>query len=178
MTKSQCYIGTPNGVVLCVNSRNKYGPQGKFYHAYSKEGKDFLSFDDLIFKLEKFFDEINFPHPTTNRRVFRNGKLSGIKQQLSGIKQRERTRIMKDEELLRKYGDLGSFIIRVQHRQNSSWQGRLTWVEKNETINFRSIWEMVKLIESALESVGEPMDDHKNRSWSKAEDDKEDTRGH
>ena len=59
---------------------------------------------------------------------------------------------MKDEELLMKHGDLGSFIIRVQHRQNSSWQGRITWIEKNQTVYFRSVWEMIKLIENAIDT--------------------------
>ena len=40
---------------------------------------------------------------------------------------------MSDEELLRKHGELGTFVVRVQHRENSSWQGRITWMEKNRT---------------------------------------------
>lgn len=55
---------------------------------------------------------------------------------------------MGDEELLRKHGELGSFVVRVQHKQNSSWQGRITWVEKDRTANFRSALELLKLIDS------------------------------
>ena len=65
---------------------------------------------------------------------------------------------MKDEELLSRHGDLGTFIIRVQHRQNSSWQGRITWMEKNKTVYFRSIWEMIKLVEGALDTVSQQED--------------------
>ena len=72
---------------------------------------------------------------------------------------------MKDEELLMKHGDLGSFIIRVQHRQNSSWQGRITWVEKNQTMYFRSAWEMMKLMESALDTVSAPEDMEDEATW-------------
>lgn len=49
---------------------------------------------------------------------------------------------MSDEELLNKHGDLGTFIIRVQHRQNSSWQGRITWMDEDKTVYFRSMWEL------------------------------------
>jgi hypothetical protein len=66
---------------------------------------------------------------------------------------------MDDQELLSKHGDLGSFIIRVQHRQNSSMQGRLTWVDKNKTVFFRSAWEMIRLIDSALEETGQEQED-------------------
>ena len=73
---------------------------------------------------------------------------------------------MNDEELLSRHGDLGTFIIRVQHRQNSSWQGRITWMDEDKTVYFRSMWEMLKLIDSAVgtggqdESLDEP-------SWTK-----------
>ena len=74
---------------------------------------------------------------------------------------------MKDEALLRKHGELGTFIIRVQHRQHSSWQGRLTWMEENKTVCFRSIWEMVKLMESALDTVGgQEEDGGTDPSWN------------
>ncbi|MBQ2659031.1 MAG: hypothetical protein IJF87_10755 [Erysipelotrichaceae bacterium] len=52
---------------------------------------------------------------------------------------------------MEQHGDLGTFIVRVQHRQNSSWQGRLTWVEENKTVYFRSVWELMKLANDALE---------------------------
>ena len=65
---------------------------------------------------------------------------------------------MSDDELLSKHGDLGTFILRVQHRQNSTWQGRITWVNENKTLQFRSVWELTKLIEEALDTVNEQED--------------------
>ena len=62
---------------------------------------------------------------------------------------------MSDEELLDRHGDLGTFIIRVQHRQNSSWQGRITWMDEDKTVYFRSMWEMLKLIDSAVGTGGQ-----------------------
>ena len=65
---------------------------------------------------------------------------------------------MSDDELLSKHGDLGTFILRVQHRQNSTWQGRITWVNENKMLQFRSVWELTKLIEEALDTVSEQED--------------------
>lgn len=76
----------------------------------------------------------------------------------------KREKVMKDQELLSKHGDLGSFIIRVQQRQNSSMQGRLTWVEKNKTVHFRSVWEMIRLIDSAVE-MDNPVPEEELPSW-------------
>ena len=76
---------------------------------------------------------------------------------------------MSDEELLSRHGDLGTFVVRVQHRQNSSWQGSITWTERNQTIYFRSVWEMIKLIESAMDTVSEQEEDSFEASWFDSE---------
>ena len=72
---------------------------------------------------------------------------------------------MSDDVLLSKHGDIGTFIVRVQHRQNSSWQGRITWMEEDKTIQFRSVWEMIKLIESAVDQVSIHEEDDEEESW-------------
>ena len=76
---------------------------------------------------------------------------------------------MSDEQLLQKHGDIGTFIVRVQHRQNSSWQGRITWMEEDKTIQFRSVWEMIKLIESAVDTVSEQDEGEQEPTWFSAE---------
>ena len=43
-----------------------------------------------------------------------------------------------------------TFIVKVQHQHNSTWQGKITWAEKNKTMNFRSLWEMIHLMEDAI----------------------------
>ena len=135
---------------------------GRFYHAYSREAVAFTSMDGAIFKLEQLYDCLNFPHPTTDSRSF------GEKGMKMGQRRLERKREMSDEELLNRHGDLGTFIIRVQHRQNSSWQGRITWMDKNKTVYFRSIWEMIKLVAGALDTVSEPEDGRGEISWENA----------
>ena len=65
---------------------------------------------------------------------------------------------MSDDSLLSRHGDVGTFIVRVQHRQNSSWQGRITWMEQDRTVQFRSVWEMMKLMESAVNTVSQSED--------------------
>ena len=149
MTKTQWYIGAPNGVVLCVDSMESGRPKGRLYHSYREEPQLFGTAEQMVFLMEELYDSLNFPHPGTNERSFAPPKKAGAHFT-------ERDRIMKDDALLSKHGDLGTFIVRVQHRQNSSWQGRLTWMEQDKTINFRSIWEMIKLIESAVDTVSGP----------------------
>ena len=159
MKGSQWYIGAPNGVVLCIREFHPDGLRGELYHSYSAEVIPFANVQQMVMEMERLYDRLNFPHPGTNERSFTGPHKSG--EHLT-----ERDKVMKDEELLSKHGDLGTFIVRVQHRQNSSWQGRITWMEEDKTINFRSVWEMVKLIESAVETTaGTPQDEDEPASW-------------
>lgn len=45
----------------------------------------------------------------------------------------------------------GTFIIKVMNKQNSTWQGSITWVEMQKTQNFRSALEMLKMIDEVLD---------------------------
>ena len=45
----------------------------------------------------------------------------------------------------------GTFVLKILNRQNSTWQGNITWVEKQKSENFRSALEMLKLIDNALD---------------------------
>lgn len=45
----------------------------------------------------------------------------------------------------------GTFIIKILDKQNSTWQGSVTWVEKQKTQNFRSALELIKMIDGVLE---------------------------
>ena len=146
MDHSQWYIGTQNGVVVCVDRAAGRTFSGRFFHSYSTEPRRFSNLEQMLFQLEDLYNKLKFPYPSTNERLFVPGEPEPISHE-------KRSKIMKDEDLLKQHGDLGSFIIRVQHRQNSSWQGRITWMEKNQTVYFRSVWEMMKLIENALDTV-------------------------
>ncbi|MBC3517149.1 hypothetical protein H8K20_12185 [Neobittarella massiliensis] len=48
-------------------------------------------------------------------------------------------------------GDKETFVVQIQYRQNATWQGKVTWADKDETKSFRSALELIKLIDSALD---------------------------
>ena len=47
----------------------------------------------------------------------------------------------------------GTFIIKIINKQNSTWQGSITWVEEQNTQNFRSALEMIKMIDEVLDGT-------------------------
>lgn len=45
----------------------------------------------------------------------------------------------------------GTFVVHIIDQENSTWQGRVTWLEKKETKSFRSLLELVKLMDGAVD---------------------------
>ena len=54
------------------------------------------------------------------------------------------------DQVTEQRGEKATFVVRVMYRQNSSWQGEVTWVEQQRKERFRSALELVKLLDSAL----------------------------
>ena len=45
-----------------------------------------------------------------------------------------------------------TFVVEVVDQQNASWQGSVNWVNTDKKEHFRSALELIRLIDSALES--------------------------
>lgn len=45
-----------------------------------------------------------------------------------------------------------TFIVKVIQTQNKTWQGTVTWADKNETKCFRSALELMHMIQDVVES--------------------------
>lgn len=155
----QWYISAPNDVAVCIDRLAGRRVTGRLYHRYSEEAIPFLTGEQIVYRMEELFDRLRFPRAATSERTF-----GGEKWTNAPAPAMEEC-VMDNKELLSKHGDLGTFIIRVWHRQNSSWQGAVTWMEKDKTVQFRSVWEMVKLIERAMDEGRE----EERVSWSDEE---------
>ena len=59
-----------------------------------------------------------------------------------------------DTENIQKKDELNSpgctFEVTVRFTQNSTWQGQILWADKNIKQNFRSVLEMLSLMDEAL----------------------------
>lgn len=43
-----------------------------------------------------------------------------------------------------------NFVVTVRSQENHTWQGTVSWVEGKRQENFRSVLELLKLIDSAV----------------------------
>lgn len=62
---------------------------------------------------------------------------------------------MAENARSKRHSDIGTFVVRVMQHQNGTWQGKITWVDADKSMNFRSVWEMVRLMEEGLLSSGD-----------------------
>ncbi len=48
-------------------------------------------------------------------------------------------------------GKMNTFVVKIIQTQNKSWQGMITWADKNETQYFRSALELMHMIQEVVE---------------------------
>ncbi len=144
MEKYPINISAPNLVNVCVDESLDGEIAGRLYHCYQKGPLMFSNHVQLLRTMEKFFDDIQFPQSSTRSRSF----------YASDTQNREKKQRVTDQnDIVSQKGKKGTFIITVKFRQNSTWQGSISWVDKNEKQQFRSALELIKLIESALDEA-------------------------
>ena len=122
--------------------------KGELHSRYLEKPFEFISLLDMIDKMEEIFDIKCFPQKFLSPRTFGVAKSVGKKSDVG------RDFAMNDINNQKKNDDSGgvkcTFEISVRFRQNATWQGQILWAEKNLKQNFRSVLEMLKLMDEAL----------------------------
>lgn len=154
----------PNIVTLCMDSYHADWQIGRLYHQYLGKPIRFSSVFEAIGQMEAFYDAIQFPYASMNLRSFfidrkAAERTPGKRRTLPELPEPVRKDMMEMktfDEATSYRGKDATFIIRVQYRQHSSWQGEVTWVDQKKKEYFRSVLELVRLMDEALE--GEKQD--------------------
>lgn len=170
------YYSAPNLMTVCVDGSRNSDIYGRIYSKQSGEPVHFTSAAHMIKEMDAVCERLNFPQAAVVSRSFKKGTGKGRERENmkketdrkneTGIKnetgmnsgtgmnhgtvktdglQRE------DESSLENRGDEATFVVHIKYRQNATWQGRVTWADKKQSMNFRSALELLKLIDSALD---------------------------
>lgn len=118
--------------ILSYQDRN---PQGWVMEQDAEQGKAFCSLTQLLLILQSEMDSCNFPQRAMSGRAY----VSDLGEEIVAHPVNDR-------------GDrpVATFQLRVMFRQNASWQGDLLWIERSAEARFRSVLELIELMDSAL----------------------------
>ena len=128
--------------LLYIDSYENDVPMGRYYNPCREEGGSFKSLTQLLLKLEQDMDLENMPQSFQSVRTFV-----------------PRAGYWPDgtESARPQSGKKGSFVVHVLFRRNASWQGSLVWLDKEQTMQFRSVLELIMLLNSALAEQNGPV---------------------
>ena len=126
-------------LTVCVDSYENGVLQGRFYNAI-QEMECFESLMQFLHGVEMALENQQMPQSFTTLRKFSDLLPRGDATVASGS--------------IRK-GKIATFEMHVLFRQHTSWQGQIIWRERQMEQSFRSVLELVLLMDSALRSQKE-----------------------
>ena len=137
MTKAWGY--EYRSTTVCVDSYDNGVLAGRFFNPYLDTGQTFASLTQFLCRMEQTLNAMNFPQSFTAARTFADTP-------------REHPHDRSPE--FRK-GRKATFVVKVLFRQNASWQGSVLWQEGGREESFRSVLELILLMDSALQQTHE-----------------------
>ena len=127
---------------IIIEKTEDYDIGGILYNDFYGIAFDFQGIRQMLSILDDFFDYVNFPQATHEKRSFDEGK---------EIRQKHLPRGLREVSAEEMQDKTAVFRLHVQFRQNSTWQGTLEWIPEKKTKRFRSELEMIRLIAESLE---------------------------
>ena len=120
-------------ILVCIDSYHNGNPQGRLYNDYAGDCR-FESLSQMLLQTEEMLDDLQTPQAYTCCRRFSHLVESILTPCGNTIRR----------------GAEATFELRVIFRQHTSWQGTILWLEQQQEQSFRSVLEMILLIDSAL----------------------------
>ena len=138
-------VYAPNVVCICADKLTETSCGGRLYTRYGSEAESFDDISALLLKIDRFFDKINYPEASTRSRSFNEDKTGSMQPRKINLEAS-----VSGDEFLKNKGKIATFFVRVQSRQNSTWQGVFWWAEKDTETEFVSALDVLKLIDRAV----------------------------
>jgi len=131
------WVNENRKIMICIDDYDEGVLKGRFYHA-AQGMSSFRSLTQFLLKMESTLEEMQEPQSYTAKRTF-SSMLSSDDH-------------LTSHDRFRK-GARATFELKVLFRQHSSWQGVVVWKDRNTEQSFRSVLELVFLLDSALRDL-------------------------
>lgn len=119
---------------VCIDSYENGVPVGRFYPSCSDECQEFQSLTQFLTRMERAMDGTEYPKAFTEPRTFVPAA-AALPECTAG-------------QVV--CGRIATFAVQVLFRQNTSWQGAVIWLEGRQEKSFRSVLELVLLMDNAI----------------------------
>ena len=146
--------------MVSIGSYREAEINGYISHSALNQCQRFESLLELIHLVSARLDELGIAQPATELRSFCEPNILEGREGMITILKDQKVKTIPQKVLGKP-----EFLIRLNMRQNATWQGELCWVNDGRKIHFRSLLEMVNLMQEAIEISGEPKAEYAFRSW-------------
>lgn len=125
---------------ICIDEYHCGEIKGRIYNNYYSEPLVFENAVQMVKLMENLFDHFEYPQKTIETRRFGQVKNEQVGQiaLMHPVPQENR-------------GERATFYVKVIFRKHATWQGTVLWIDKDREENFRSMLELLLLIDSAME---------------------------
>lgn len=123
---------------VCIDSYDDSVLKGRLYNTRFGEAESFRSTVEFLNKMEQLLAIEDTPQPFSAVRTFHPVMCP-----------------LPDPPaiMLPRVGKLATLELHILFRQNASWQGTILWAEGRQEQHFRSVLELIFLIDSALDGA-------------------------
>ena len=131
---AQYWRQTKKKNLVCIDAYDDGILRGRIYSP-AGEPETFASLSQFLIRMEQLLEKQQTPQSYTVPRRFAD--VPGMETAPGGC------------EAFRR-GEKATFELQILFRQHTSWQGVLLWREENLEHSFRSVLELILLLDSAL----------------------------
>ena len=131
-----------NKIMVYFLNRQEEPTYGRVYSVYFDAFIEFQGIFQLLQAMEALFDTLEMPQASYAKQA------PSLKQRKTKNEGPKIERYAKREKLPQ--SEQATFTIHVVYRQYNTWQGTITWMKDNISCNFKSVLEMLKLMDDAL----------------------------
>lgn len=123
---------------VCIDSYDNGVLTGRIYNSRFGEAQSFRSMTGFLTGMERILAIEDTPQPFNTVRTFRP-----VIHPLPDT----------PAIILPRVGKLATLELHILFRQNASWQGSILWAEGRKEERFRSVLELIFLMDSALRDI-------------------------
>lgn len=141
--KTRTIVNDINSSRICIDDYHQGDIYGRIYHVSLDQPIYFHGLLSLVREMDQHLDAYDFPQAGMQLRSFstKESNMASREDQAAVV-----THFSK--EYIR--GKLATFRTRILYRQNATWQGSIRWMEGDKEEKFRSVLEMMMLMDSCF----------------------------